>query len=203
LITSFLSIILATGLYGLVHSLLASLKAKEMAAVWLGAGFKWYRLAYNIFATISLLPVLALAIIMPDKPIYDIPSPWNALLILLQLVGAGISCIAAFQTGIGYLSGLKQLMETSTSGSPVVNRLETGGLYQYVRHPIYSGAILFLWTSSQLTWNSLALKLALTLYFILGAMVEEKKLVAEFGDTYRAYRLHTPMLIPGLKKPVQ
>src|SRR5512133_4215803 len=97
--SSFVSIILATGIYGLVHSLLASLKAKEMAAAWMGkSGFKWYRLAYNIFAFISLLPVLALAIILPDRPIYDVPSPWSALLIFLQLIAAGISIVASVQT---------------------------------------------------------------------------------------------------------
>jgi methanethiol S-methyltransferase len=200
LISSFLTIIFTTGIYGLVHSLLASIKAKEMAAAWMGnSGFKWYRLAYNIFAFISLLPVLALAIILPDRPIYDVPNPWQYLLIILQLIGAGISLVASFETGLGILSGLSQLIKTS--GEPSNNLLETGGLYRYVRHPIYSGAILFLWASPQLTWNSLALKIAFTLYFIIGAMVEEKKLVAEFGDAYRAYRLRTPMLIPGLKKP--
>lgn len=199
MISSFFYIIIATGIYGLVHSLLASLKAKEMAAAWMGkSGFKWYRLAYNIFAFISLLPVLALAIILPDRPIYDIPSPWQYLLILLQLIGAGISFVSSFETGLGTLSGILQL--TESFATPSVVRLETGGMYRFVRHPIYSGAILFLWASPQLTWNSLALKIAFTLYFIIGGMVEEKKLVAEFGDAYRAYRLRTPMLIPGLKK---
>jgi methanethiol S-methyltransferase len=198
--SSFLIILFATGIYGLIHSLLASLKVKELAAAWLGAGYKWYRLIYNIFATISLLPVLALAIILPDKPIYDLPSPWHAVMLILQLIGAGISFFAAAKTGLGYLAGITQL--TGTDEGDCEKRLETGGLYRFVRHPIYSGAILFLWASPQMTWNSMALKLAFTFYFIIGGMVEEKKLVAEFGDAYRAYRLRTPMLIPGLKKSV-
>ena len=49
---------------------------------------------------------------------------------------------------------------------------------------------------------ALALRLAFTLYFIIGGMVEEKRLVAEFGDAYRVYRMRTPMLIPGLKKHI-
>ncbi len=198
MVSSFLIILFATGIYGLIHSLLASLKAKALAKIWLGTGYKWYRLAYNILASISLLPVLALVIILPDHPIYDIPSPWHLILILIQLIGAGFSFIGVVQTGIGHLAGISQLIEKD--GTTSNNRLETGGLYRYVRHPIYTGAILFLWATPQLTWNSLALKIAFTLYFIIGGQVEEKKLVEEFGDAYRSYRLRTPMLIPGLKK---
>jgi protein-S-isoprenylcysteine O-methyltransferase Ste14 len=182
----------------MVHSMLASLKAKEMASFWLGPGYKWYRLSYNIFAFITLLPVLALAVILPDKLVYNVPSPWSGLMILLQLAGAVISFIAARQTGLGYLTGLSQLLDKSSLSTG--NRLETDGLYKYVRHPIYTGAILFFWAAPQMTWNGMALRLAFTLYFIIGGMVEEKKLVAEFDDAYRAYRLRTPMLIPGLKK---
>ncbi len=199
MITSFLLILLATGLYGLIHSQLASLKIKEMASVLLGRQYKWYRLFYNIFAVISLLPVLALAVILPDRLLYEITFPWNVPVFLIQLAGLIIATIAVLQTGLGYLSGLSQLREKDAN--PSASILVTDGLYRYVRHPIYTGSILFLVASPVMTWNSMALRLAFILYFIIGGMVEEKKLVAEFGDVYRAYRLRTPMLIPGLKKP--
>jgi methanethiol S-methyltransferase len=199
LISSFLLIVIAFGVYGLVHSLLASFKAKEMAQTWLGwAGHRWYRLAYNIFATLSLLPVLALAVILPDRGIYTVPPPWSGLFILLQLAGVGIAFFAVAQTDLLHFAGLRQVSEKP--GSKPVSILQTDGLFRYVRHPIYTGSLLFLWASPEMSWNSLALKTAFTLYFIFGAMVEEKKLVTEFGDTYRAYRMRTPMLIPGLKK---
>lgn len=201
MISSFLLIVIAFGVYGLVHSLLASFKVKDLAEAWLGpAGRKGYRLAYNIFAAVSLLPVLALAVILPDRAIYAVPSPWSLVLILLQLVGAAIMVIAVSQTDLLHFVGLRQVSEKPDTIAE--HRLETGGLYRYVRHPIYSGGLLFLWASPEMSWNSLALKTAFSLYFIFGAMVEEKKLVTEFGDAYRAYRMHTPMLIPGLKKPV-
>lgn len=198
--SSFLMILCTTAIYGLLHSLLASLKAKEMASILLGQYYKWYRLIYNIFAFLSLLPVLALAVILPDKPLYSFHFPWNIPVLLLQLAGLVIATIAVFQTGLGHLAGLSQLREKGENPTP--GKLVTDGLYKYVRHPIYSGSILFLWATPQMTWNGLALRLAFTLYFIIGGMVEEKKLVAEFGEVYRAYRLRTPMLIPGLKKTV-
>lgn len=198
-IKSFLLIFLSVSIYGLIHSFLASRMVKNAAEVFMGhPGFRWFRLSYNIFAFISLGPVLALAIVLPDRPIYDITVPWDIPFLLLQLAGACFSLAAALQTGLGTLSGLSQLDHDTVPAEK--GKLVTGGLYKYVRHPIYSGAILFLLASPQLSWNSLALKLAFTLYFIIGGMVEEKKLVEDFGDEYRAYRMKTPMLIPWPKK---
>lgn len=200
MVSSFLLIILAFGIYSIVHSFLASLKAKEMAATILGpTGFRWYRMAYNVFAFISLLPILAMAVVLPDKQIYQVSFPWSTLLLLLQLTGAGIALYAVIQTDLFFFSGLRQLSEKpGENSSPHI--MQTGGLYRFVRHPIYTGSLLFLWASAEMSWNSLALKLAFSLYFVIGAMVEEKKLVAEFGDDYRAYRMRTPMIIPFLKK---
>jgi protein-S-isoprenylcysteine O-methyltransferase Ste14 len=52
-----------------------------------------------------------------------------------------------------------------------------------------------------MTFNLLALNLGLTLYIIIGAYFEERKLLLEFGGAYTEYRQKTPMLIPGLRLP--
>jgi protein-S-isoprenylcysteine O-methyltransferase Ste14 len=49
------------------------------------------------------------------------------------------------------------------------------------------------------TWNLLAFNLAAALYFVIGAVFEERKLVREFGQAYVEYRQRTPMLVPGMK----
>jgi len=38
--------------------------------------------------------------------------------------------------------------------------------------------------------------LAITLYFVLGSRLEERKLIAVHGDTYRRYRAKVPGLLP-------
>jgi len=40
----------------------------------------------------------------------------------------------------------------------------------------------------------------LTVYIIIGTLLEEKKLVLEFGDYYIKYQREVPMLIPFTKK---
>lgn len=71
-----------------------------------------------------------------------------------------------------------------------------GGLYAWVRHPIYTAGLIFLWLTPILTSNLLAMNIGLTLYILIGAWLEERKMVAEFGEAYREYQRRVPMLIP-------
>ena len=48
----------------------------------------------------------------------------------------------------------------------------------------------------------LVTNLVLTAYFVIGAILEERKLVAEFGEEYREYQKRVPMLVPGRKRKV-
>jgi protein-S-isoprenylcysteine O-methyltransferase Ste14 len=77
--------------------------------------------------------------------------------------------------------------------------LVTDGFYRYVRHPLYTAGLVIIWLIPIMTWNLLALIIGLTAYIFFGIYFEERKLLQEFGESYREYRQHTPMLIPGLK----
>jgi protein-S-isoprenylcysteine O-methyltransferase Ste14 len=73
------------------------------------------------------------------------------------------------------------------------------GLYRWVRHPLYTAGLVFVWLMPRMSWNLLALNLGLTIYIFLGAILEERKLLVEYGADYAEYRRKTPMLVPGLK----
>src|SRR5512139_33224 len=76
-------------LWGIIHSILASIGFKDLLCRRLGNGFmKFYRLLYNIFAVISLAPVLYLMISLPDKNFYQVPSPWSYLMWAGQAISA-------------------------------------------------------------------------------------------------------------------
>lgn len=187
-------VFLAVVVYGIVHSLLASLWAKARALQWLGAlAERTYRLAYNIFAVISFLPVLALVALLPDRSIYTLPAPWIWLALGLQSL-AGLSVVAGvLQTDPWAFLGVRQLRQSPEAGP---GRLVVSGLYRWVRHPLYTAGMVFLWFSPVMTMNTLALNLGLTAYIVLGARLEERRLLHEFGAEYAAYQLRTPMLIP-------
>lgn len=77
------------------------------------------------------------------------------------------------------------------------HELVTSGPYAYVRHPIYSGIMLAMIGSALAVgvfW--LALFALYFAYFLFSARAEEKMMLAQFPDTYPAYRRRTKMLIP-------
>jgi protein-S-isoprenylcysteine O-methyltransferase Ste14 len=194
---SFWLILLAAIIYGLLHSLLASLKTKACARQWLGSHTdRWFRLGYNIIAAVTLLPILFLPILLPDKEIYTIHFPWIILSLAIQLLAATILLIGLKQTGISTFIGLRQAFLPEDTTPP---RLVTDGLYRYVRHPLYTAGLVILWLLPRLTWNLLALNIGLTAYIAAGAHFEERKLLAEFGDAYAKYQDRTPMLLPWVK----
>jgi protein-S-isoprenylcysteine O-methyltransferase Ste14 len=196
--TSFWIILLAVFVYGLLHSVLASLWAKAQARHWFGpVADRWFRLLYNLLAVVLLLPVLLLPVVLPDKQIYSLPYPWRLLNYAGQAMAVVMLVIAVKQTGISTFAGLRQLFTSEDIDPP---RLVTGGLYRYMRHPIYTASLLFFWLTPTMTCNLLALYISLTVYILVGAYFEERKLLREFGEEYRVYKQRTPMLIPWIRR---
>jgi methanethiol S-methyltransferase len=188
-------LILSIALWGSIHSLLASLSFKDLLRRTLGDRFmKSYRLLYNIFAVISIAPVLYLMAVLPDEALYQVPPPWSYLMQLGQGISVFLLFVAVLQTDVLSFAGLRQLIEEERTG-----KLVTHGLYRFVRHPLYTFSLLILWLSPKVTINSFIVYLALTVYVLVGAFFEERKLLREFGQEYANYRSVTPMLMPGLK----
>ena len=81
------------------------------------------------------------------------------------------------------------------------HQLMQNGLYRYVRHPSYLGALIaFLGFSLALgNWLSLVVIMVITPCIYLYRIHEEEAVLADaFGETYRAYRRQTSRLIPGV-----
>ena len=188
-------LIITIALWGLVHSLLASMGFKKLLRKNLGDGFmKFYRVLYNIFAVISIAPILYLMVSLPNSILYQVPAPWKYIMLAGQGISALFLLIAVLQTDLLSFAGLRQLIEADKTGN-----LVTGGLYRFVRHPLYTFSLLILWLSPSMTINSFVLYIALTTYVLIGIIFEERKLLREFGNDYANYKLTTPMLLPGLK----
>ena len=192
---SILFILLSLLLWGLIHSLLASLAFKTWLANLLGKSWmRGYRLFYNIFSLLSFLPILYLVATLPDAPLYSVPAPISYAMILGQGLGAALLILGVLQTDTLYFVGLRQLIEQEKP-----DKFVTNGLYRLVRHPLYTAGLLFLWLSPQVTVNLFMLYVAATIYIFIGAYFEERKLTREFGQAYADYKSRTPMLIPWLK----
>ena len=98
------------------------------------------------------------------------------------------------------LFGLRQTYLELRNKPYVPLEFKVVSFYKYVRHPLYLGGIMGLWFTPVMSATHLIFALLLTVYFFLGAWLEEKDLRAEFGARYRAYMQHTPMMFPFLKR---
>lgn len=194
MMNAFILILFACALYGLLHSFLAARWLKAWVRQRWGEGFyRWYRLLYNLIVSLTFLPILALLAWLPDRTLYVIPFPWSLVTGFVQLLAVAMILAALGQSGLISFLGLDAFF---SQPSPANEKLVVTGLYAWVRHPVYTAGLVFLWLTPILTRNLMALNIGLTLYLLVGAWLEERKMVAEFGEAYRQYQQRVPMLIP-------
>ena len=79
------------------------------------------------------------------------------------------------------------------------NRLAANGLYGLVRHPQYTGLFLVLFGEGIVHWPTLfsvvLFPVIVAVFFSL-ARSEERWMLDQFGDAFRAYRERVPMFVP-------
>jgi protein-S-isoprenylcysteine O-methyltransferase Ste14 len=179
-----------------LHSLLASPKAKKIAETLLKQHFKFYRLYYSLFAFISLVLVLLFFINTPSFFLFERHFFSFTAGSIIGLGGLTIMfiCIKKY---FAQLSGIKSLYLSEKSS----HKLMITGIHNYLRHPLYAGTFLFIWGLWLLIplLSLLITNLIITIYTIIGIRWEEQKLEAEFGESYQQYKQKVPKLIPFLK----
>lgn len=162
----------------------------------LGSAFRFYRLFFNMVSALTLIPVVLYAFSARTEPIFR----WDGYLRIFQVLLLGTAALLFFLGASRYdaaqLLGFKQIREgTSTKGITDAGELETSGILGIIRHPWYLATILLIW-ARQLDISTILVNTILTSYVITGVYLEEKKLVREFGEKYRAYQKRVSMLIP-------
>ena len=180
--------------YAVVHSLLASLTAKNWLRRVIGPSVdRWYRLIYNVVAVVTFLPLFPLLALLPDQTLYIVPPPWRTLMLAGQFLALAGLGLAFLQTDPLHFLGLSQLR---TRQAPENGQLVVNGFYYWVRHPLYFFSMLFLWLTPMMTVNLLVTYLLITLYFYIGSIYEERRLLREYGQAYQEYQRCVPRLIP-------
>jgi len=76
----------------------------------------------------------------------------------------------------------------------------TPGLYRWVRHPLYVSWAIIFWATPEMSVGHLLFAGVASAYMVLAVFVEERDLVAHFGDAYRRYQESTPKFLPGLPR---
>jgi methanethiol S-methyltransferase len=191
----YLSLIIWWLIFFATHSLLASTKAKRLVNDLPPAFKSYYRLFFNIVSGILLIPLGLSYHSLPNEYVFTPTLP-------LQLVG-GLLLIAGTYVVI---AGFKNYRADEFFGTyqlknkhefhPV--KLSRSGWNGAVRHPLYFGNILLI-VGLFLIFPNVKLGITTILvisYLYIGTLWEEKKLLMEFGETYRQYQREVSMHLP-------
>ena len=187
----------------LVNTLLLAIFAIQHSVMARPAFKRWWtrivpkqieRSTYVLFASAALALLL-----WQWRPLPDLL--WNVqdrfAVVALQTVfwlGWGVLLVSTFLINHFELFGLQQVL--SKRNAAAAQTFKTPGFYRLVRHPIYLGFLLAFWATPAMSVGHLLFAIATTGYILIGIALEERDLVAQFGDTYRRYREQVGMLIP-------
>ena len=70
------------------------------------------------------------------------------------------------------------------------------GPYRWVRHPLYFLSLVLFWSCPVVTADRLLFDVLWTTWVVLATVLEERDLVAQFGDSYVRYQREVPMILP-------
>jgi protein-S-isoprenylcysteine O-methyltransferase Ste14 len=172
-------------IFGVLHSLLASVRVKQWLAKKSSTFFKYFAAVL-----IYQLRIFSPYVFSPTAASYGAGILVGGTGFLVM----GI-CIKKYFKN---LSGLKTIfIDEIKSG----NRLIIAGIHRHVRHPLYAGTFLFIWgLFIFMPYSSLLISnFIITVYTLIGIRFEEQKLAREFGQPYQEYQKRVPMIIPSFK----
>ncbi len=159
---------------------------------------RFYRLLYNGLSLLTILPLIIATRAADGQVILEWGGYAIAVRLLLLCAALLLFTGGAKEYDLGYFLGIKQLR----SGEDPLLLSDNGqfsetGVFGIIRHPWYLGSLLFLW--SILARYTLPVFLAiciLSIYLVIGTMLEERKIIAQYHEAYGRYQQHVSMLFP-------
>jgi protein-S-isoprenylcysteine O-methyltransferase Ste14 len=179
-----------------LHSGLINITFTNFIKQKIGDRYRFFRLFYNIFSIVTLIPVLIYTASIKQPPFFV----WSGYLLPVKyaLLFVGIFCfvMGARNYNFSQFFGFAQIKDGKNHN--LINKtgkLSSRGILGVVRHPFYAGIFPLIW-SNDLDFTALITNIILSVYMVIGTLLEERKLIAEFGDAYRAYQQKVSMLFP-------
>jgi len=183
--------------YGTVHSLLASLRCKAWFRAHWPQQMHGYRVGFNLSAVILLLPILALEQSFEAQPLWSWAGTAKIIALSIMVIAITGFIWSTRYYDMSHFIGTRQWRNRANinHAHDDDSTFTISPLHRFVRHPWYALALLLLW-SRDIESTTLVTNLIVSAYFIIGARLEENKLVEQFGDQYRAYQQRVPAIVP-------
>jgi methanethiol S-methyltransferase len=186
--------------YCALHSYLISIRLSDFMKRLLKNYYAFYRLFYIIISVVLLIPLINYSAQIDTEVIINY-SPTINIVRYVLITGSLLMFFWAFFFnydslsffGIRQILNFKKVKETDQPGE-----LKKNGLLGIMRHPMYFALIIFIWCQT-FRMADIVVNSVLTMYVIVGTILEEKKLVLEFGNVYKNYQKEVPMIVPFIK----
>ena len=166
---------------------------------------KFIRTEYHgALFTIASGVVLLILVVFWQKSAYVLAAPQGIIrwmmraVFILAILGFywGFRALGSFD-GFGVSPILNNLRGKDPPSMPFIVR----GPYRWVRHPLYFFCLLLIWSCPNLSLDRMLYNVLWSTWILVGSVLEERDLVADFRQSYRDYQRKVPMLIPWRIRP--
>jgi protein-S-isoprenylcysteine O-methyltransferase Ste14 len=183
------------GIFAVQHSLMARPFFKRWITRYIPAQSE--RSTYVLAASLAL--ILLVRFWQPlGGTVWTVEHP-GAVAVLYGLFAMGwlLVLVSTFLINHFDLFGLRQswLALTGRAYRPVTFRQPW--LYRQVRHPLYLGFFIALWSTPTMTLTHLVFAVMASAYIVVGTLLEERDLKAEHAE-YAEYAKRVPRYLPRL-----
>ncbi len=196
----YITLTILWSLWCLLHSLLITPSVTNLLKEKLKKSYTYFRIFYNIFATLTFVGVSYYAKTIHDSVLFSPNGYQQIIQLILFVISILLFVMGTKNYDMMQFLGLMQIkQENNGQGIGVSGEFKQSGILRYTRHPWYLASFLILWSGYiDLTYTRFIMNAVFTLYLFVGTILEEKKMVDQFGESYRTYQKKVPMFI-GLK----
>lgn len=179
-----------------LHSTLIATPVTDYLKKKLGDRFRFYRLFFNAASLATLLPVVYYSIPARQAPVFRWEGPLMIVKYLLLAASIALFIAGGKHYSMAQFLGIRQIK--TGRANPALSEydtFDTSGILSAIRHPWYTASLLFIW-AGDVSLSVLLINIVISAYFVVGTILEERKLLREFGEKYREYQKNVSMFIP-------
>lgn len=183
--------------FALGHSWLLSEKGRrfmtKLAPLGLGKP-----LSTTIFAGLASIQLLLVFLLWsPSAVMWAAPEGWAMNLLTAAYIGSWLLLGKSMSdAGLEIQMGFLGWRSVWTNREPMYRPFTRGGLFKWVRQPIYLSFTLILWTAPVWTPDHLVLAVLWTVYCYVAPFIKEKRYQQWYGDAFARYQKRVPYWNP-------